>query len=89
MLNDRERRVLARIERHLRDSDPDLARLFDGAAHPATGTSPRFLLIAGLAMLVLGCAVVAVPVAIAGMVLSIAALVLAHVRPNGAGFGYA
>lgn len=87
MLNDRERRVLARIERQLRDTDPHLAQLFDGSAPSDPGVTPRFLLVTGLALLLLGTVLVAVPVAVAGMVLSGFSLLVAHTRP--AGFGYA
>ncbi len=81
MLNDRERRILARIERQLVESDPDLARLFD--RHVAAGrvsSMPTFLLVIGLALLVLGSVVAAVPIAVAGMTLSIFALFTAYVR---------
>lgn len=86
MLNERERRSLARIERQLTESDPDLARLFTGALHPGSAEStPTFMLVAGLALVVLGSLVVVAPVAVAGVVLSVFGLVTAHLRPTGFG----
>ena len=85
MLSDRERRALARIERHLVESDPDLVRLFHRAARGPDGTTPRFLLVTGLALLVLGSIVAAVPVALAGMMLAVFALFTAYARPVGFG----
>lgn len=88
MLSDRERRTLARIERHLVESDPDLARLFATAAtRRPGGSTPRFLLFAGLALIVLGSIVATVPVVITGMMLALIALFTAYASP--AGFGYA
>lgn len=81
MLSDRERRTLARIERHLVESDPDLARLFAGAPVRDDRIAPTFLLVTGLALLVFGSITAAVPVAVTGMALSLAALVLANARP--------
>lgn len=85
MLSERERRVLARIERQLIESDPDLARLFAGADADSGGAAPTFLLVAGLALLVLGSLVAAVPVAVTGLALAVFALFTAHVRPTGLG----
>jgi hypothetical protein len=85
VLSDRERRVLARIERQLIESDPDLARLFAGGAPRSGGDTSTFLLVAGLALLVLGSIVAAVPVAVAGMALAVFALFTAHARPTGLG----
>jgi hypothetical protein len=84
VLSDRERRTLARIERQLIESDPDLARLFTRAHRrgSSTSTMPTFLLVAGLALLVLGSIVAAVPVAVAGMTIAIFALFTAHARPT-------
>lgn len=85
MLSERDHRVLARIERQLIESDPDFARLFADHAlrsSPA-GSTPTFLLIAGLALLVIGSIVAVVAVAVAGMVLSMVALFAAHARPGG------
>ncbi len=78
MLSERERRTLARMERHLLESDPDLVRMFTRAARGPGGTTPKFLLITGLVLLVLGSIVAAVPVALAGMTLAIFALFAAH-----------
>lgn len=85
MLSEREHRVLARIERHLIETDPDLVRLFAGAGRRTSGTGPTFLLIAGLALLVLGSIVAAIPVAVAGMTLAVFALFTAYT--GGAGRG--
>lgn len=85
MLSDRERRILARIERHLVESDPELARLFAGAHRPADGPTPTFLLVAGITLLVLGSIAAAVPVAVAGMALALVALFTAHARATGFG----
>lgn len=85
MLSERERRILARIDRHLTESDPDLARLFAGAtAHPDT-TTPTFLLVVGLALVVFGSLAAALPVSLAGVVLSVFALIAAYARPAGLG----
>lgn len=89
MLNERERRVLARIEQHLVTSDPDFARLFQTAARRQAGTTPRMLLAVGLALLVLGAAVTAVPVAVLGMLISMVALVAAFQRNGLSGFSTA
>ena len=81
MLNDRERRILARIERQLVESDPDLVRLFDHHVAVARGNvMATFLLVAGLSLLVLGCVVAAVPVAVVGMAISVFALFTAFAR---------
>ncbi|MDT7613237.1 MAG: hypothetical protein QOF00_684 [Pseudonocardiales bacterium] len=83
MLSDRERRILARIERHLMESDPDLARLFAAkAARSGSSPVPTFMLVAGLALLVLGSVIAAVPIALAGMAMSLFALFAAHTRPS-------
>jgi hypothetical protein len=89
MLNDRERRTLARIEQHLVSSDPDFAQLFRTAARRQSGTTPRALLVMGLALMVLGTAVAAVPVAVFGMLISAYALVAAFQRNGMAGFSAA
>lgn len=85
MLSERDRRVLARIERHLIESDPDLARLFAGAAPRDTGTTPTFLLVVGLALLVFGSIVAATPVAVAGMALAVFALFTSYAGGFGRG----
>lgn len=87
MLNDRERRTLARIERHLIESDPDLARLFTAGPGRQAATTPTFLLVAGLALMVLGSIAAVVPVAVMGMLVSMVSLFAAYSRPTG--FGYA
>ncbi len=83
VLSDRERRSLARIERHLVGSDPELARLFAGqprtvAARPGS----TFLLATGLLLLVFG-SIAAVPVAVLGMAVSLVGLFTAYARPSG------
>jgi Protein of unknown function (DUF3040) len=81
VLSDRERNILARIERQLVESDPDLARLF-AASHHHGGESriPMFLLVAGLTLMVLGSMMVAVPIALAGITMSLFALFTAYTR---------
>lgn len=82
MLNDRERRVLARMERELAASDPDLVRLFR-SARPSRVSGPTLLLALGLAVMVLGSAMVSVPIAVLGMVVAAGALVAAYYAPVG------
>lgn len=82
MLNDRERRVLARIERELTASDPDLVRLFR-SARPSRVSGPTLLLALGLAVMVLGSALVSVPIAVLGMIVAGCALVAAYRAPIG------
>lgn len=83
MLSDRERRALARMERELNASDPDLVRLFASTASSgADSPLPTFLLVAGLALLVFGSLIAAVPVAVVGMVLSVFALFTARGRTS-------
>lgn len=86
MLNERERRSLDRIEQQLVTSDPDFARLFNAASRRQSGTTPRTLLIVGLALLVLGSATTAVPVAVFGMLIATVAIVTAYQRNGFAGF---
>ncbi|OLT17642.1 hypothetical protein BJF78_12695 [Pseudonocardia sp. CNS-139] len=83
MLSERERRTLARIERHLADSDPALARVL------ASGTLPRprwahppALLVSGLLLLVFGSVIATLPVAVLGIGLAMAAMLVAHHRPS-------
>lgn len=86
MLSERDRRVLARIEAHLRETDPDLVRLFhDGPRRLGGNGLPRTLLIFGLVLLVLGCVANAVPVALFGVGLTFVALWAASVNPMGFG----
>lgn len=83
MLSERERRILARIERHLIESDPDLVRLFARAtAHDSNSSAPLFLLVTGLALLVFGSLIAAVPVAVVGMIVSVVALFTARGRTS-------
>ncbi len=86
MLNERERRSLARIEQQLVTSDPDFARLFQTAAHRQPGTTPRTLLVVGLALLVLGAATTAVPIAVFGMLIATVAIFAAYRHTGFAGF---
>jgi hypothetical protein len=83
VLSDRERRTLARIERELTASDPDLVRLFARAARRGSDSStPIVLLVTGLAVLVFGSVIAVVPVAVLGMVLSVFALFTARGRTS-------
>jgi len=84
MLSDRDRRVLARIEAHLTETDPDLVRLFHEGPRRSWGRGlPHTLLVFGLVMIVLGSVLAAVPVALFGMMLTLVALWVASVRPQG------
>lgn len=87
MISERERRILARIEHQLVESDPDLVRLFAGEWRPRRQGSimPTVLLVTGLAMLVLGSLLAVVTVALTGMALSVFALFVAHTRPSAPG----
>jgi Protein of unknown function (DUF3040) len=82
VLNDRERRALARIERELAVSDPDLVRLFR-SARPSRVSAPTLMLAIGLAVMVLGSALVSVPIAVLGMIMASGALVAAYRAPIG------
>lgn len=83
MLSDRERRTLARIERELTASDPDLVRLFaDKVTRGSAGDTPIFLLVTGLALLVFGSLIAVVPVAVVGMIVSVVALFTARGRTS-------
>lgn len=83
MLNDRERRILERIERQLVESEPELARLFATFQHqPGESRMPAFLLVAGLTLMVLGSMTVAVPVALLGITVSLYALFAAYTRTS-------
>ncbi len=85
MLNDRERRILERIELQLVESDPEFARLFATLHYPrAESRMPAFLLVMGLVLMVLGSVTVAVPLALAGITLSIFALFSASTRASAA-----
>jgi hypothetical protein len=83
VLNDRERRTLERIERHLVETDPDFARLFAALTHRRSASPvPTLLLVVGLALMVLGSMMVAVPVALAGITISLFALFTAYAQPG-------
>jgi len=83
VLSDREWRTLARIERELTATDPDLVRLFHGAAvRDLDSPMPTFLLVAGLVLIVFGSLIAAVPVAVVGMVMSVFALFTARGRTS-------
>jgi hypothetical protein len=83
VLSERERRTLARIERHLVESDPGLARILSTGALPRPRwANPTVLLIAGLMMLVFGCVIAAVPVVMLGIGLAVMALFTAHNLPT-------
>ena len=84
MLNERERRTLARIERHLVESDPRLARMLAAHRHPRE-SSPTALLAVGLAAVVLGAITTLVPLVVVGMCCALAALGLAAFRQVGQG----
>ena len=83
MLSERERRVLARIERHLADTDPGLAQILSSGRLPRPRwANPTALLIIGLALLVFGSVIAAVPVAVLGIGMAVMALFTAHRRPR-------
>lgn len=83
MLSDRERRILARIERELTSSDPDFVRLFVPRRAPRV-TGPALLLCVGLVVMVIGSAAVSVGIAVLGMAVCAIALVAAyHQKPMG------
>lgn len=90
MLNDRERRILDRIELQLVESDPEFARLFAALHHPrGESRTPTFLLVVGLMLMVLGSMMVAVPVALGGIALSLYALLAAYTRSSSRRTGFA
>lgn len=81
MLSERERRTLAAIERHLAESDPDLARLFANGIPRRSGFSiPTFLLVTGVVLMVLGSMLVTASVAVTGIAFAVTALGLAYFR---------
>lgn len=82
MLDDRERRTLARIEHELASSDPDFVRKFAFRTAPRV-TGAAVLLAVGLAVMVLGSALVSVGIAVAGMAVACVALMAAHHRRRG------
>jgi hypothetical protein len=83
VLSERERRALARIERHLADSDPVLAHILSSGTLPRPQwANPTMLLISGLMLLVFGSVIAAVPVAVLGIALAVLAMFTAHRRPR-------
>jgi hypothetical protein len=81
MLSERERRTLAAIERHLTESDPELAGLFARGVPRRSGFSmPTFLLVTGVVLMVLGSMLVTASVAITGIAFTLTALGLAYFR---------
>jgi Protein of unknown function (DUF3040) len=85
VLNDRERRILERIERHLIESDPDFARLFTTTLHRGPeGRVPTILLVVGLLLMVMGSMMVAVPLALIGVAVALYALFTAYTRSTNA-----
>lgn len=83
MISDRERRVLERIEAHLRETDPDLVRMFrEGLPRAVDPGMPRVLLVFGLTMVVLGAVAALVPVTLFGMMLTLVALWTASIGPG-------
>ncbi len=83
MLSERERRTLARIERHLSESDPTLARVLATGSPPRSAwANPTMLLAVGLVLLVFGGIIAAVPVAVLGVALAVLAMFTAHRRPT-------
>ena len=83
MLNERERRILARMEHELVSSDPEFVRLFAPTRGPRI-TGPALLLCVGLLVMVAGSASVSVGIALLGMAVCAVALVAAyHHRPVG------
>ncbi|SHK81364.1 Protein of unknown function [Pseudonocardia thermophila] len=78
-MSERERRTLARIERHIAETDPRLARML--ARHRVPGRPrPVLLLAIGLAAILVGSLTVLVPLVLGGALVSLAALVVAAVR---------
>ena len=85
MLSERERRVLDRMERDLRRSDPAFVRKF-ARMRARRISGPAMLLTVGLALMVFGSAIVSVPVAVLGMGIAAIALFAAyHHRPKPSG----
>ena len=81
MLSERERRTLDAIERHLSESDPELARLFArGVPRRSRFSMPTFLLVTGVLLMVLGRMLVTASVAVTGIVFAVTALGLSYLR---------
>lgn len=84
MLSERERQTLAGIERHLTESDPELARLFARSVPRRSPLSmPTFLLVTGVILMVLGSMLVTASVAVTGVAFALGALGLAYHRSSG------
>jgi hypothetical protein len=88
MLNDRERSLLALIERDLQATDPGLAARFSSLGRRSgtrsvrgAGVIPMVLLAGGLLLLLVGGVTAAVPVVVSGILMAVAALALALVAP--------
>lgn len=83
MLSERDRRVLARIEEHLAQTDPDLVRLFREGPRRGRGNGlPGALIALGLLLAVLGSMLATVPVALLGVSMIVLALYVALVRAH-------
>ena len=68
VLSERELRTLARIERHIADTDPALAQVLSTGTLPRPRwANPTALLVTGLVLLVFGSVIAAVPVAVLGI----------------------
>jgi hypothetical protein len=82
VLSERERRTLARIERHIADTDPALAQVLSTGRLPRSWwANPTALLVTGLVLLVFGSVIAAVPVAVLGIGMAVLAMFTAHRRP--------
>jgi hypothetical protein len=78
-MSERERRALARIERHLAESDPRLASML--STHRLPGHSAPVLLLAiGLAAILLGGVTATIPLVLGGAAIALSALVVAAIR---------
>lgn len=85
MLNERERRLLAAMERHLGRTDPELVRVF-AAPPPRRPADPSVVLVVvGLAVLLLGAVAATLPIVLVGSALAGAGLWNARHRPSVAG----
>jgi hypothetical protein len=81
MLSERDRRVLARIEEDLAQSDPELVRMFHEGVPRARGQGlPATLVALGLLLAVGGALIAVLPLALLGVVMIVAALYVATVR---------
>ena len=81
MLSERERLTLAAIERHLVESDPELAGLFaHSVPHRRSSPLPTFLLVTGVILMILGSMLVTASVAVTGIAFAVTALGLAYFR---------